>query len=572
MFKSLLIFSLFFIVSCALPGPRDRSEELANQAVVNNSELTPVDPQIPQVDNDLKDDESDFEKIPNEFNRQVQKWVDYFTGRGRKHMEVYLARSSRYLPKMKEILKQQGVPEDLVYIALIESGFSPTAHSHANAVGYWQFIRGTGKRYGLRINSLVDERRDFVYATIAASQYFKALYNLFGSWYLAIASYNVGENRIKRLVMKYYTRDFWELAKRRKLPRETINYVPKYLAARMIVKHPEKYGFTNIKYQEPLSYVEVNFDHPINLRKFAASMGLPHKKITRLNPSYKRSIAPLYGQNLTLRVPTHLKEQALSAARVSRVSSSVVSRASSGDWFWYRIRRGDNLSTLARRFGTTASQIRSFNRMGRRSRLIAGRRLKMPERNVRVRGRTAKVSQAVVEASRNDSKDGGYTTYRIRRGDTLSTIAERYGTSIASLRSLNNLGRRSTLYAGQNLLIPSDTNFVSNQQFTYYRVRRGDTLIEIAKKFNTSVSELRKLNSMGRRSMLYSGQKIKVPASQSRARSSSASQISKYKIRRGDTLYGIAKRFGVKVSEIARHNDISRRAQIRIGQVLSIPK
>jgi len=152
--------------------------------------------------------DQELEQIPTEINPLVEKWITYFQGRGREHMEKYLARSSRYEKLMKKVLRDNGLPEDLFYIALIESGFSSQATSHAAAVGFWQFIRGTGKRYGLDINPFVDERRDPVFATQAAAEYFKGLYSVFGSWYLAMASYNVGENRVKREVMNHYTRDF----------------------------------------------------------------------------------------------------------------------------------------------------------------------------------------------------------------------------------------------------------------------------------------------------------------------------------------------------------------------------
>ncbi|HVK60718.1 MAG TPA: lytic transglycosylase domain-containing protein, partial [Bdellovibrionales bacterium] len=187
---------------------------------------------------DLSDSGSDLEAIPLEVNKNVLQWIDYFQGRGRPHMERYLQRSTRYMPIMKKILRDNGLPEDLIYIALIESGFSSTAHSSASAVGYWQFIRGTGKHYNLKIDGYVDERRDFVKSTQAAAEYFKGLYSLFGAWYLAIASYNVGENRVKSLVMKNHTRDFWKLARENRLPDETTNYVPKFLAARLIAKDP----------------------------------------------------------------------------------------------------------------------------------------------------------------------------------------------------------------------------------------------------------------------------------------------------------------------------------------------
>ena len=170
-------------------------------------------------------------------------------------MKIYLERSARYLPIMKTVIRDAKLPDDLVYVALIESGFSPKAHSRSNAVGYWQFIYGTGKRYGLRIDGYVDERRDPVLSTHAAVNYFKDLYSLFGSWPLALAAYNTGEYRVNRAVLKYYNRDYWYLISKKAIPRETRNYVPKLIAAIRIANNPAKYGFfTTSKFQDQLNY------------------------------------------------------------------------------------------------------------------------------------------------------------------------------------------------------------------------------------------------------------------------------------------------------------------------------
>jgi len=193
-----------------------------------------------------------YPEIPHHYNSHVQKWLDYFQSkRGAVHMQTYLERSTKYIPTMKKILRENGMPEDLVYIALIESGFGSSAKSHAGAVGYWQFIAPTGRRYGLQINSLLDERKDPFKSTLAAVKYFRSLYNVFGNWYFAFAAYNGGENRMFRVLMKHDSRDFWTIAETKKmLPKETANYIPKFIAARMIAKNPEKYGFTKLDFHK----------------------------------------------------------------------------------------------------------------------------------------------------------------------------------------------------------------------------------------------------------------------------------------------------------------------------------
>ncbi len=424
----------------------------------------------PATPHDLSDDGDDMKAIPSEVNRLVLQWVDYFQGRGREHMERYLSRSGKYLPMMKEILRKEGLPEDLVYVALIESGFSATAHSSANAVGYWQFIRGTGRRYGLRCDSHVDERRDFVKATLAAADYLKGLYNLFGSWYLAIASYNVGENRIKNLVMKYHTRDFWALAKDRRLPQETINYVPKFLAARMIAKEPEKYGFSGVKYMQPLQFAEVEVGHSVDLRRMARELGIEYDEISALNPAYKRGIAIESGGKLVLRVPVAARDGALTAATASLVipgrALAVAGVPEQDEYSLYKIRRGDTISSLARRFRTSTRAIRKLNNMGSSTRLVAGRRIKVPGESLaglarreikaeaeKPRRELAKADRAAKPGARVAGKSGS-RVHIVRRGDTLIDIARQYRVSLTELATYNQISRKTKIMIGTRLEIP----------------------------------------------------------------------------------------------------------------------
>lgn len=419
----------------------------------------------PSQPGDLSDSGADLQAIPLAVNQKVLQWIDYFQGAGRPHMERYLSRSTRYAPIMKSILRKEGLPEDLIYIALIESGFSATAHSHANAVGYWQFIRGTGRRYGLEINSYVDERRDFVRSTEAAAAYFKDLYALFRSWYLAIASYNVGEGRVKRLVTRYRTRDFWQLARENKLPTETINYVPKFIAARLIAKEPEKYGFTDIEYMPPLEFAEVEFDTSMDLRKLAKEMGLEYDDLRDLNPAFKRGVAFYRGKKkLVLRVPKGMEVQAVAAAPNALPDSTVVYRADE-DYSYYRVRRGDTISGIAKKFGTTQRVIRELNGLKNSSRIIAGRRIRVPAENVgglaQERPRSSKkkssagksVTPSKVREIAND-KSQSRRIHVVKKGDTLYDIARKYQVSLMELTKHNNIRRSSKLAVGTVLEIP----------------------------------------------------------------------------------------------------------------------
>ena len=372
--------------------------------------------------------------IPLEDNAHVQKWVNYFKGRGRVHMRRYLERSSRYEKLMKSILKAHRVPEELFYIAMIESGFSATAHSHASAVGYWQFVRDTGKFYGLKISHHIDERRDPILATHAAAKYFKSLYHLFGSWPLAIASYNTGENRVKRLVMKHHTRNYWDLVRKKVLPAETRNYFPKYMAARWIAKNPEKYGFNELAYQAPFQYDEIIAQKPVSLSAFARHMKVTSKELKRLNPMYRRDYVPVRkGHAIRLRIPQSKKTVASLALAKSFAKPRKSQRPAN---VFYKVKRGDNLFAIARKFRTSIGKLQRTNNIKRRSVLKVGQILRIPSST----SKRVKKSSVLVHV--------------VKRGDTLSRIAQMYKVSIASLKKRNKLRRGSRILAGAKLMIP----------------------------------------------------------------------------------------------------------------------
>lgn len=419
-------------------------------------------------------------------NEMVDQWVRYFQGRGRKHMEVYLERSSRYLPMMKNVLRENGLPEELVYVALIESGFSPKAHSRANAVGYWQFIRETGRFYGLKIDRFVDERRDPVLSTRAAVEYFKSLYNLFGSWHLSLAAYNSGENRIKRAVMTRQTRDFWQLAKWRKaLPKETKQYVPKFIAATLIAQAPEKYGFTDIAYSAPLNYETISSTKPISLSRMAAEMKVDEEELRVLNPKFRGDYVPVYrGNEIVLRVPVGTTQAAMAS-----LSSSVVSEVpnmANTDNIYYRIRSGDSLSTIARKHRTSVATLRRMNDLGSRALLRVGQKLLVPDRGDYYYGKSAeKASYPGAVSTRMTAAvdiDRNVSFHIVRRGDSLTQISRTYGVSIEELRRLNNLGRRSVLRVGQRLRLKEDEQAQNKTRTQNIKIAKANKVLKIPKR------------------------------------------------------------------------------------------
>lgn len=455
----------------------------------------------------------ELDSIPTEINPLVEKWISYFQGRGRPHMERYLSRSTRYEKLMKKVLKDNGLPEDLFYIALIESGFSSRATSTASAVGYWQFIRGTGKRYSLQINSFVDERRDPVLATQAAADYFKDLYNIFGSWYLAMASYNVGEGRVLRETAKNNTRDFWELVRKRRLPAETMNYVPKFIAARLIAQNPAEYGFEDIDYMPPIEFDHIVVTQPVNLRTMAEKLNINYEDFKDLNPRFKGEVAPLKTNQLSIRIPPGMSEQALVAANDS-VVTDVRFIADAGDTRRHKVRSGETLFTIARKYRTTVAYIRELNDLPRKRKLKNGQTIYVPDRTPR-----SQRSDAQVAVNKSSIR-----YHVVQDGDSLNTIAEKYGTSVSQIQRMNKLQKGKSLKAGLKIKVPAKDGVeartkvasrkvasVNKKKVVVHVVRKGENLSSIAAKYNVSMTDLKGLNKINRSAKLNVGSRLKIP-------------------------------------------------------------
>jgi len=246
--------------------------------------------------------------LPIILNIPVQKYLHSFA-RSR-NFQASLARSGRYLPMMRRIFAEHGLPQDLIYIALVESGFSPYARSPKDAVGIWQFIEGTARRYGLKVNDRVDERQDPEKSTRAAARYLQNLYQQFGCWYLSTAGYNAGEKRVEGVILRYDVKDFWVMAQKRLLPEETCNYVPQIVAAALIAKYPEKYGMAPVRYQTPRASDKVQVPGGVNLAAFAEFLEMPEKELMELNPELKTGTTPPDQKEYLLTVPAKKVRQA----------------------------------------------------------------------------------------------------------------------------------------------------------------------------------------------------------------------------------------------------------------------
>jgi membrane-bound lytic murein transglycosylase D len=294
------------------------------QAATPESVLTPPSINM-NVNRDLvyhSVSESPHFDLPVTYNSKVRTWVNFFQTNGKRDFKRWLERSSRYLPKIIPVLEAQGLPKDLVYLAMIESGFSPRAVSTAEAVGYWQFIKPTASRYGLTVEWWLDERRDIIKSTLAAANYLNDLYRMFGSWYLAASAYNMGEGRIKKLIKKYNTKNYWVLSKKSDFPKETEQYIPKLIAAMLIAKAPKMYGFRDLQPQSPVKYVFVEAPGGTDLENLSMYLGLDKMTLTQMNPELTKGFVPQYIDSHKIRVPPGYSLKAKQFAKSNLVLSN----------------------------------------------------------------------------------------------------------------------------------------------------------------------------------------------------------------------------------------------------------
>ncbi|HUF51041.1 MAG TPA: transglycosylase SLT domain-containing protein [Longimicrobiales bacterium] len=326
--------------------------------------------------------------LPVTHNERVARFIDYLSQGNRRNTAVWLERQGRYAPLIQAELRRRGMPEDLLYLALIESGLSPRAYSKAKASGMWQFIEETGQRYGLEVSGEVDERRDPIKSTAAALDYLQELYDRFGSWYLAAAAYNTGENRVERILRereggaKGDDELYWRIAPY--LPKETRDYVPLMLAMGHIAKEPEKYGFHELEYQEPLRFEVVWVPGATDLATIAQAAGVAVDHVEELNLHLTKQRTPA-SRGWSVRIPEGSRNafdrafpELFRTARLARAAdvqpAPKVIAASAQKY--HRVNRGDNLTVIARRYGTSVRQIRSWNGISG-SRILPGQRLRV---------------------------------------------------------------------------------------------------------------------------------------------------------------------------------------------------
>lgn len=372
--------------------------------------------------------------IPLVRNKQVDQYINYFQTKGRRQFEIWLKRYVQYKDLILPILKEHELPEEFIYLAMIESGLNPKAYSKANASGMWQFVYATGKQYGLKRNWYLDERRDPVKATHAACRYLKDLNNLFDNWYLALAAYNCGEGRVLRASKLHQTYDFWQL---KSLPKETRNYIPYFLSAAIIAKTPDAYGF-KIPKAQPIRFEEVVLEKSADLAVLARVAGIKPKTIRDYNPELRQSATPAEGSYI-LKLPMGKKEGFLATWNAIPENERFAPQ-----FVMHRVRYGESLWTISKKYGVSIHDLASVNKIRNRNKVRVGQKLKVPLKGGHIWG------------TGENGGPPGYTkrNYKVKRGDTLGQIAEDFGTRASKIRRWNNMKYGSQLiHPGQRLVI-----------------------------------------------------------------------------------------------------------------------
>jgi membrane-bound lytic murein transglycosylase D len=433
--------------------------------------------------------------IPMDLNTKVLDYVEIFQTTRRRSFEAGLARSRKFEAIMKPIFAELGIPTDLYYLALIESGFNPKAYSSAKAMGVWQFITSTGRLYGLRRTDWLDERRDPVKATRAAARHLKDLYEEFGSWPLVFAGYNAGRGRVQRAIAKAGTNDFWSLD----LPGETRNYVPAYFAALIIAKDPERYGF-QLDYEQldPTEIMEVGGGTRLSL--VAALCHTSVDTIQDLNPELRKNTVPPGGK-YALKIPAGRTEDLVAGLAKVPAGKTTASQST------YRVAPGDTLYSIAQRFGTSTEAIREAGRV-KGNEIRPGQELLIPGLRLAEAPIPRAPGRVVVSSTAPQS-------YRVRSGDNPWSIARRFNIPLEDLLAWNNFDADTVLNVGQAIVLRepaagSATARTARSGRTY-EVRRGDNLWQISRKFDAPVEELRRLNGFGSGHDLQVGDRVILP-------------------------------------------------------------
>ena len=437
--------------------------------------------------------------VPIMINSRVQPSIKLFTGKRRGDMQTWIKRKAKYERLLRKILRENGVPEEFIYLSMLESELKTDALSPVKAMGFWQFMDYTAKSFGLKYDYWVDERRDPIKATEAACKYLLYLHDIFNDWYLVMAAFNAGEGRIGRAVRREQTRDYWQM---KTLPRATRKYVPYIMAVAAISIDPEKYGFIDYKPKAIWGdFDTLTLDQSYELEKIARVVGIKFDELREMNPELRKLNTPAY--KYTIRIPK---------GKRSVLQREILVMEAAPTHVIYKVKSGDTLSEIAMKYGVTIQDIVNANKLTSKSRIYIGQKLVLPQ------GGSSRLISGSVHGSQSSSSSGKpdlsashrKIIYTVKPGDTLGEIAEVYDTRASRIRVWNGLVYGEHIYPKQKLTIwvPKGNSYQTVAQ--YYTVKRGDSFERIAKKYGLSSAELKKLNPSMNYSKIYPGDKIRI--------------------------------------------------------------
>jgi len=509
--------------------------------------------------------------IPLEMQPTVAQYIQFFQGPGRKWFRRWMSRSTRFIPMMTPLLERAGLPRDTVYLAMIESGFAPSATSWARAAGPWQFISATGRRFGLKQDFWVDERRDPLKATVAASRYLSELHDALGHWYLAWAGYNAGGEKLRRMVQKRGTSDFWLLTDGKGLAKETKHYVPKLIACALVAKHPRAFGFSDeeFDFQKPLEFDEVPVAEPTDLDVLARAAGTSSEVLHELNPELRRWCTPpaSAAHPYLLHVPKGTQQTVIAALARLPAQERLTYRI-------HRVRRGDTLSRIALQYHSAPEAILQFNRLRSARTLRINSELAVP-----------------IPSARAVADSGHGLDRQVARAKAQGYVAPSPEEEIpAGTRT----GPARALAQG-----PIKSELVDGKTRVQYGVQSGDSLWTIAQRFSVSVEQLQTWNKLGRgaRRGLQIGTVLVVwpgpsaapvevtppvvvarteqpaaPASRTSPPPAppAGSKPGMHQLAAGETLWSVAQQYGVSVDDLKRWNRIRHARSLRPGLNLRV--
>lgn len=443
--------------------------------------------------------------LPVVVNNRVEQYIKLFSeGKNRKAFEAGLKRSGMFVDRFKEILAEEGVPTDLVALAMIESTYKVKAYSRAKAKGIWQFMSWEAKHYGLKIDYWIDERSAPYKACRASAKYLRELHDRLGDWLLAMAAYNTGPGRVSRAVKGLGTTDFWTIAASKKyLLKETRNFVPSILAACIIMKSPEKYGFGHVEKDKPWEFKEVPIASAIDLRVVADMAGVTIADIQALNPQLRRMITPQNYPDFKLKLPLHASEDTAEKIAALPVKNRL-------KYTEHLVTRGQTLSGIAKKYRSSVNSIMTANNIRNPRTLKPGMHLIIPLSPGYSPEYTAE------DYSQPSAKRGEKVLHTVRKGESLYRISRQYRTSVGSIAQWNNLNPSNTIYPGKKLTIYAYTS-VKNQAVAanneavgsklVYNVKQGDSLYEIASRYKTTVRNLKRWNNL-RSNRIHPGDRL----------------------------------------------------------------